>query len=185
MHVRALVSAVTCVALGLLAGCREEGELAFPPFPPVAGETRGSVDLTLGPMALWVAGTVIPESDPDAAQVKRILAGLKSVRVRTYQLPSGSPFPEAQIAELRSQLAAPGWSPLVQTHNRAKGEDVAVYLSQDDNTVHGIAVLAIERGKVTIVNVVGTIRMEDVAALTKIAANARKGGDIQWRTTED
>jgi hypothetical protein len=185
MHVRAFVPVASCLALGLLAGCREDGELSFPVLPPVAAQTTQSVDLALGPFALWLASVAIPENDPKTAQVKRILQGLKTVKVRSYKLTPGSPLPAAQIAALRSQLTAPVWSQLVQTHDRDKGEDVAVYLAQDAQEVHGIAVLATSRTEVTIVNVVGTIKLEDVAALSRIASEARKDGNIRWQTTDE
>jgi hypothetical protein len=184
MRVRALVPAVSCLALGLLAGCREEGELALPSFP-TAGQGAQSVDVAVGSFPLWLASTVMPENDPKTAQAKHILQGLKLVKVRSYTLGPGSPSPEAQIAELRRQLSAPGWSTLVQTHDRNKGEDVNIYLAQDGQVVHGLAVLAVSRREITIVNVVGTINPEDVAALTRMASHARKNGDIRWDTTED
>jgi hypothetical protein len=184
MHVRAIVLVVGCAALGLLAGCRQEGELAFPPIPPVAAQNPESVDVTLGPMALWLAGSAIEQTHSGDAQAKRMLQGLKLVKVRAYNLPPDNPLPAQQLATLRSQLSAPGWSPLVQTHDRDTGEDVAIYIEQQGNDIHGLAVVALTRTEVTIVNVVGTINREDITALARMARHARKG-DIQGLGTED
>lgn len=175
MGVRGVFVAISCLALGLLAGCREAGELDLPPFPDAA---RGDAyaDIALGPFALWLSSSLMPEGDPDAGQVKRILSGLKWVRVRTFKPPAGSP-PEAQMLSLRRQLAGPDWSRIVQTHDQRQGEDVEVYIAQDEHTIRGLAVLVTGPEKVTVVNVVGTIDPRDVRKLGEMAEHsAHKGG---------
>lgn len=177
MRVRAFSVWVSCLALGLLAGCREAGELELPAFPEAA-RSSGAADVALGPFALWVTSGLMPGDDPEAAQVKRILNGLKWVRVRSYKLTPDSAFPEAQIAALRQQLSGPGWSRIVQTHDQRQGQDVEVYLAQDQHAVRGLAVLSRSPQEVTVVNVVGTIDPRDIKQLGEMAeARAHPGNE--------
>jgi hypothetical protein len=176
MHVRNFALALTCLALGLLSGCREDGELSFPPFSAAAARTAGSVDLDLGPFALWAASSVMNDQDPQTDQVRRILQKLKSVKVRSYAISPDNPPPQAELASLRHQLSGPGWSPLVQAHERGGNENVDIYIAQDEHAVHGLAVLATSPREVTIVNVIGTIERSDVARLTELLRHARGRG---------
>jgi hypothetical protein len=183
MHVRTFALALTCLSLGLLSGCREDGELSFPPFPEAAARTTGSVDLDLGPFALWAASSVMDDHDPQTGQVRQILQKLKSVKVRSYAISPDRPPPQAELASLRRQLSGPGWTPLVQTHERGGNEDVNIYIAQDEHAVHGLAVLATSPREVTIVNVIGTIERSDVARLTELLRNSRSrraAGLPQW-----
>jgi hypothetical protein len=183
MRIRAAALVTCCLALGLLAGCREAGELAIPPFPQTA-MAAGSVDVTVGPMGLWLATRFMPNDDPDAEQVKRILMGLKSVRVRVYKIAPGSPLPVDALASLRRQLSGPDWSPLVQSRDKRRDEDVDVYLAHDEHTVRGLAVIVTKPEEIAVVNVIGTIDARDVGRLREMAMHARKGGDTAGWVTE-
>jgi len=176
MGLRAVVVAISFLTLGLLAGCREVGELNMPPFP-AADKNAGYADIALGPFALWLTSGLMPAGDPEAGQVRRILSGLKWVRVRSYKPAAGRP-PEVEVAALRRQLASPDWSRLVQTHDQREGEDVEVYIAQDEHTIRGLAVLVTRPEQVTVVNVVGTIDPRDVRKLGEMAAHTgHKGGE--------
>ena len=183
MRVRSTAFAIGCLVLGLLAGCRDEGELSIPPFPETA-TAAGSIDITVGSMGLWMASAFIPDSDPNAQQVRHMLSGLKSVRVRVYKLTPGTPPPEEALASLRRQLTGPGWSRLVQTRDKRQGEDVDIYVAQDGQAIRGLAVLVTKTEEITVVNVVGTIDSRDLGRLREMALHARKGGDSSGWVTE-
>jgi hypothetical protein len=177
MRVHAVLVVMSCLALGLLAGCREAGELDIPAFPEGAKSTA-SADVTLGPFALWLTRRLMSDGDPEAEQVKRIFQGIKWVRVRSYKLSPGSPLPQAEIAALRRQLSGPGWSRLAETRDKHQGEDVDVYVAQDEHAFRGLAVLCASPEEVTVVNVVGTIDPRDIKRLGEMAqAHAHNAGE--------
>jgi hypothetical protein len=101
----------------------------------------------------------------DAAQVNRMLAGLKSVRVRSYEFKSDFVYSKSDIDAVRAQLTAPVWSQMVHTEDKDHNENVDIYVAFDDHTMKGLAVVTSEPREFTIVNVVGTIDLQDVAKL--------------------
>jgi hypothetical protein len=64
---------------------------------------------------------------------------------------------------VRSQLA--GWSQIMQVHHREKSEDVDMYVLIENNVTKGFALIASEPREFTIINIVGSINVEDLPKL--------------------
>jgi hypothetical protein len=173
-HARLLTAAAACLTLPLFAtACGSE--LTLPAFPGLKEHATESVDVTLGWMPLHLVGWLMDDSDPDSAQVKETLKGLKSVQIRSYQFNGDYTYPQADIDRLRAQLTAPGWSPLVQVRKRGDQdghdkENVDIYVALEDKKVKGLVIIACEPRELTIVNIVGTIDIEQIANLRKTFA---------------
>ncbi len=159
-HARLLAVAAGCLTWPLLA-CSQAAELR-PDFSQHATET---VDITLGDLPLHFAASLMDDHDGDTAAVKQALEGVKSVRIRSYQFDSDFPCSEADASPLRSQLSGPGWSHLVEEHNRTRGEDVDVYLAVQDQVVKGVAIIACQPREYTIVNITGAVNLSQLARL--------------------
>ncbi|HYL72320.1 MAG TPA: hypothetical protein VEY89_13555, partial [Candidatus Dormibacteraeota bacterium] len=130
-HARLLAAAAACLTLPLLASARDP-QLRLPSFPDLREHATESVDLTLGWMPLHLMGWLMNDGDPDSAQVKETLKGLKSVQIRSFQFSADYAYPQADIDRLRAQLSAPEWSPLVQVRRRGdrdgqEKENVDIY----------------------------------------------------------
>jgi hypothetical protein len=161
-----ILNALACLALPLLA-LAQSPELKLPPFEDLQQRAVDSVDVTFGPVPLSLMGLLMDDSDKDAASLKKALVGLKSVRVRSFRFNSDFEYSKADIDAVRGQLSGPGWKQLVQTRDREKNEAVDVYLAMNDHTITGIAIIASDPRKFTIVNVVGSLDMDQVAKLRK------------------
>jgi hypothetical protein len=171
MNARLITVAAACLTLPLLATAQGP-ELRVPSFPDLKERATESVDITLGWMPLHLVGWLMNDADPDAARIKESLKGLKSVQIRSYQFNEDYVYPQADVEQLRKQLAAPGWSPLVQVRKRGdlegRGkENVDIYVSLEDKKVKGLVIIACEPREFTIVNIVGTIDLEQISGLAK------------------
>ena len=178
-HARLLAVAAACLTLPLLTVARG-AELTLPSFPDLKERATESVDLTLGWMPLHLLGWMMNDGDPDSAQVRETLKGLKSVQIRSFQFDADYAYPQADIDRLRAQLAAPGWSPLVQVHKRGdrSGQDkenVDIYVALEDKKVKGLVIIACEPRELTIVSIVGTIDLEQIASLRRTFVPPAKG----------
>ena len=165
------LAAAACLSLPLLATARGP-ELQLPSFPGLREQATESVDVTLGWMPLHLMGWLAGNGDPDSAQVKETLKGLKSVQIRSYKFNADYAYPQADIDRLRAQLSAPEWSPLVQVRKRGEreGQDqehVDIYVALEDKKVKGLVIIACEPRELTIVNIVGTIDLEQIASLRR------------------
>lgn len=172
MNTRLIAVATACLTLPLLATAAGDPELRLPSFPALKEHAIESVDITLGWMPLHLMGWLMNDADPDTAQVRESIKGLKSVQIRSYQFNADYVYPQADVEQLRKQLAAPGWSPLVQVRKRGdqegKGqENVDIYVSLGDKKVKGLVIIACEPREFTIVNIVGTIDLEQISSLAK------------------
>src|SRR5581483_196791 len=161
----------TCIALALpLLASAQPPELKIPTFADLDHKAVDSVNLPLGSAILGLASHFVDDHDPNSGEVKKTLAGLKSVQIRSYQFDSDYVYSKADLDSVRVQLEKPGWSRLVQTRDRNKNEAVDVYLALDQHTVTGIAIITSDPRKFTIVNVIGTIDVNQIAQLQKSLA---------------
>jgi hypothetical protein len=156
--------ALVCLTLPTWAGA-QSGKLDLPDFKSLAREATDSVNISLGPWLLHMAAGFIDDKDADAAATKKLLAGIQSIDVRSYEFAKDFAYSGDELAGVRRQLAQPGWNALAQVHDRAKNEDVDIFVRTEKDHTAGFALIASEPREVTIVNIVGSIRMEDLAKL--------------------
>jgi Domain of unknown function (DUF4252) len=164
MYARRLLCAAALLALPLLTSAQDL-TLVLPTFSDLKGKATETVDITLGGWPLRMVSQLIDDHDADSAAVKRAISGLKSVQIRSYEFASNVDCPTADLAKLRSQLSSPPWSPIVQSRNGAGKEHVDIYLAIDNHTVRGAAIIACEPREFTILNIVGQVDLDQVAAL--------------------
>lgn len=149
-----------------LMACAQGSQLDLPSFAGLRAKASHSVDITIGPVLLKFAEMVGgPPGERDRAELRRILAGLRSVRVRSYGFDADFVYAKADIDRIRAQLNAPGWTQMVHTQNRDQNEDVDVYVSLDDHVMKGLAVVASDPRNFTVVDIVGSIDLQDLAKL--------------------
>jgi hypothetical protein len=157
-----LMVALACSLLPGLAAA-QEAKLKLPEFRSLASKATESVNISLSPWLLHMAGSFIDDKDEDSVATKRMLAAIKSIEVRSYQFASDDAYSPADIESVRSQLA--GWSQIMQVHHREKSEDVDMYVLIENNVTKGFALIAREPREFTIINIVGSISVDDLPKL--------------------
>jgi hypothetical protein len=162
MKMRMLMIALACSLLPGF-GAAQDAKLRLPEFRFLAGKATESVNISLSPWLLHMAGTFINDKDEDSVATKHLLAGIKSIQIRSYEFASDNAYSVADIDSVRSQLA--GWSQIMQVHDREKSEDVDMYLLIENNVTKGFALIAREPREFTIINIVGSINIDDLPKL--------------------
>ena len=134
----------------------------------LSAKAEESVDVTLDGSLLKMAARFLSDKDdPDIAKVKRIIAKLEGVYVRSYQFAEEGEYSRADVESVRSQLHSPAWGRIVGVRSRREGGDVDVFLKLPGNgTLGGAVIIVAEPRELTFVNVVGTIEPDDVANLS-------------------
>jgi hypothetical protein len=161
-----IIAALVGLGLPLLA-CAQDPSLRLPSFASLRGTAVESVDVTIGPMPLKLIGAMLDDGDPDSAAMAKMLQGLKKVNVRSCRFDADFRYPQADIDALRSQLSGPAWSQLVKVRDRNKNEDVDIFVAIDQGRINGLAVIASDPRELTIVNIVGSIDLKQVATLQR------------------
>ena len=162
MKMRMLMIALACLLLPGL-GAAQDAKLRLPEFRSLAGKATESVNISLSPWLLHMAGSFINDKDEDSVATKHLLAGIKSIEIRSYEFASDNVYSAADIDSVRSQLA--GWSQVMQVHDREKSEDVDMYVLIENNVTRGFALIAREPREFTIINIVGSINIDDLPKL--------------------
>jgi hypothetical protein len=159
-HRLAVAAALLC-----LTACASAQQINMPSFNNLRGKATESVDLTIGPIPIALGRWVMKGSnDPDAVAAQDLLKGVKKVYVKHYEFAEDNAYSKADLDEVRAQLNTKGWSALAQVRDNKKGEDVDVFIATENDEIRGITVVASEAREFTIVNVIGTLDMQTVAA---------------------
>jgi hypothetical protein len=162
MKMRMLMIALACLLLPGW-GAAQDARLKLPQFRSLASKATESVNISLSPWLLHMAGAFINDKDEDSVATKHLLAGIKAIEVRSYEFASDNVYSDADIDSVRSQLA--GWSQIMQVHDREKSEDVDMYLLIENNVTKGFTLIAREPREFTIINIVGSISIDDLPKL--------------------
>ena len=164
MHLRIL--AAIGLALPLLAAAAEPpGHLNLPSFSHLQSKATEVVDVTLGTWPLALASKLMEADDPESVEMKKVISGIKSIAVRSYEFDSDFVYSKGDVDAVRAQLSAPGWTQLAQVRKHKQAQEVDVYIQLDHDRATGFAIIASEPRKFTILNIVGAIDLDQIAKL--------------------
>src|SRR5271154_3957181 len=83
----------------------------------LAARASETVKVTLDGSLLRLASRFLSSSDPDQAQVKELVKGLKGIYVRSYQFSSAGQYQDSALDAIRNQLQDSSWKPIVEVHS--------------------------------------------------------------------
>jgi hypothetical protein len=139
-------------------------DIKFPAsLDKLAEKAENVVDVTLGPSVLGIAGQFLSQKG-DEAGAKKVIQGLKGIYVRSYEFSSPGQYSDSDVEEVRKQLNPKEWEKVVSVREK-KGDNVEIYLKKEGDKTAGLTILAAEPEELTIVHIVGSINVEDIAKL--------------------
>jgi len=125
-----------------------------------------SVVAGLDPTMLKLAAAFLaPSNNPDSAKAKDLISALKSVTVRSLKFAEAGQYKIEDLASIREQLRAPGWSKVISTNEKQGGEMVEIYTRTEGGKIAGLAIIAAEPKELTIVTLEGTLDLATLAQL--------------------
>jgi hypothetical protein len=128
----------------------------------IAARAQESVNVMLDAEKLKLASQFLSTRDPDTKQILERLTGV-FVRAFEFDKPVTGGFPE--LKPIRAQLGGPGWSKIVEVKEKGAEEATEIYLFTKGGEMGGLAVIAAEKNELTVVNIAGPIRLEDLGKL--------------------
>jgi len=160
-----LVPVMSSVLSGGLAAQTPGPRMPFAGLEKLAAAASDTVDLSLDTGLLALAARFMGDKDAEEARVKAMLTGLKGVYVRSYEFGADGAFGQADVEMIRRQLSAPGWSRMAGVRSKRDRADVDVYLWLDGDRIGGLGILATEPRRFTVVNIVGSIDLDQLRGL--------------------
>ncbi|HWS89877.1 MAG TPA: DUF4252 domain-containing protein [Pyrinomonadaceae bacterium] len=142
------------------------GRLRLESLERLAPKAAEAVNIEIDGVLIKFAGSMLSDEDADERAVKELITSLRGVYVRSYEFKSAGEFAEADVAAVREQLRAPGWSRVMDV--KSKGLDFGegeVYLATSGGRVEGFALLVVQPRELTVVNIVGALDLDKIRRL--------------------
>jgi hypothetical protein len=131
----------------------------------LAAKASDSVDISLNGATLQFAAKFLDSKDPDEAKVKKLIAGLEGIYIKSFEFKKAGEWTDADLEAIRKQLRTPEWSKIVGVKSGQEGEIDEIYMRTEEKKINGVAVIAAEAKEITVVNIVGPIDLDSLAEL--------------------
>jgi hypothetical protein len=151
------------------------------PLPPpvekeLAAKASNVTEVTLGKNMLAFAAKFMNGKDSDEAATRHLIEGLDGIYVREYEFDKEGEYSMEDIQKLRTYFETSEWSPIVRERERKTGETTDVMVKLVNGETHGMFILSVEPKELTIVLILGPVRMEDLGKLRGIGGLSALGG---------
>jgi hypothetical protein len=135
----------------------------------LAARASNVTEVTLGKNMLGFAAKFMDGKDKDEEATKRLIEGLDGIYVREYEFDKEGQYTAVDVEKLRSYFEAGGeWSSIVRERDKKSGESTDVMMKMVNGQPHGLFVLDAEPKELSIVLILGPVKMEDLSRLSGI-----------------
>jgi hypothetical protein len=147
----------------------------------LAARASNVSEVTLGKGMLDFAARFMDGKDEDQAAVKLLIHGLDGIYVRDYEFDKEGQFSAGQIEQLRKYFETSEWSPLVRDRDSKTGESSDVMVKLVNGQSGGLFILDVEPKEISIVLILGPIRMDQLGKLRGLSGLGALG-DVDKNT---
>jgi hypothetical protein len=185
----------TIVTLGFIAALTAPAGASDARLKLEIGElgarAKEAVNLAVDKNTLDWAAKAIAEKGGNEAELRQLMTELDGIYVQVLEfdketLPAWSEIQEATKGVL-AKLDGPGWSPIISVTERGKDGDEVVRISLFTDAAGkpgGLAVFVLERSEVVLVNVVGPVKLEQLARIGAALGKPDMFGPLAGAKTE-
>jgi len=159
------------LAMGALAAAAAAQTQTPPlPLPPavekeLAARASDVTEVTLGKNMLAFASKFMNGKDEDEAATRQLITGLDGIYVREYEFDKEGQYSLDEIEQLRKNFETSEWTSIVRERERKSGETTDVMVKLVNGESHGMFILTAEPKELTIVLILGPVKMEDLSKL--------------------
>ncbi len=162
------IAAVMVLALAVMGGVARAQD-KMPPASEIekglAARASDVTEVTLSKQMLGFAAQFMDKNDKDDAATKKLIEGLDGIYVREYSFDKDGEVTPEVVEKLRTHYATGEWTPMVHERDTKNHETSDVMMKMVNGEPRGIFVLTAEPKELTIVLILGPIRMEDLGKL--------------------
>ena len=142
--------------------------LPSPVEKELAARASNVTEVTLGKNMLAFAAKFMDGKDKDEEATRHLIEGLDGIYVRDYEFEKEGQYSVEDIQKLRSYFETSDWSPIVHELDKKSGESTDVMMKMVNGQTHGLFVLDVEPKELSIVLILGPVKMEDLGKLSGI-----------------
>jgi hypothetical protein len=149
-----------------LSGLAQNARLELKNLEKLNSKAAEVNQITLdGDMLQMAAKFLDMSQDADAKELKEVVKGLKGIYIKNFEFDGPNQYTAADVDAIRSQLAAPGWSKIVESSSKHQSETDEIYIMKVGDKIAGVAILVAEPKELTVVNLVGFIDIDKLGEL--------------------
>ena len=149
----------------------------------LAARASNVTEVTLGKNMLAFAAKFMNGKDKDDAAARQLIEGLDGIYVREYEFDKEGQYSMEEIKQLRASFETSEWSSIVRERERKSGETTDVMVKMVNGESRGMFILSAEPKELTIVLILGPIRMDELGELKGLGGLGALG-DIE-KNAED
>ena len=157
------------VAFSVAALAQAPSSAPLPLPPPVekelAAKASNVTEVTLGKNMLGFAAKFMNGKDTDEASTRQLIEGLDGIYVREYEFDKEGEYSTDEIDKLRQYFETDEWTPIVREREKKGGESTDVMVKLVNGESHGMFILSAEPKELSIVLILGPIRMDQLGKL--------------------
>ena len=142
----------------------QDSRLQLGSLDHLAAKASQTVDVNVDERLMKLALRLFSDKDEDEREIKKLIAGLKGVYVKSFEFEADGQFAAADLQPIRTQLTGAGWTKMVNVRSKKEGT-VEVYLQFAGEMINGLAVLHTDDKELTVVNIVGPVDLDKLAQL--------------------
>ncbi len=131
----------------------------------LAARASKTTEVTLDKNMLAYAGTVMNGQEQYQSNAKKFIGGLDGIYVRQYEFDKDGQYSMDDIEKLRQAFETPDWTPIIRTRERNDTTISEVLVKQVNGETRGMFVLTAEPRELSIVLILGPIRMDQLGML--------------------
>ncbi len=158
--------------------------LLLPPLVEheLAAKATNATEVTLNKDMLGFASKFMNGKDKDQAAVSQLIQGLDGIYVRDYEFDKEGEYSMDDIEKLRQAIETPEWTPIVRDRERKGAEINDVMVKMVNGETKGMFILSAEPKEISIVLILGNIRMDQLGMLKGIGGLSALG-DVEKNKT--
>jgi hypothetical protein len=151
----------------------------------LAAKAANVTEVTLGKNMLDFAAKFMDGKDKDQAAAQQLIQGLDGIYVRDYEFDKEGEYSMDDIEKLRQAIETPEWTPMVRDRERKGAEMTDVMVKMVNGETKGMFILSAEPKELSIVLILGNIRMDQLGMLKGLGGLGALGSvDANMRAQE-
>jgi hypothetical protein len=158
---------IAALAMPALAQTASTSPLLLPPAleKELAAKASNVTEVTLDKNMLGFAAKFMSSKKSDDAATQQLIQGLEGIYVRDYEFDKEGEYSMDDVDKLRQAFETSEWTPIVRSHEKKSGETSDVMVKMVNGESRGMFVLSAEPKELSIVLILGPIRMDQLGAL--------------------
>jgi Domain of unknown function (DUF4252) len=141
----------------------------------LAAKAANVTEVTLNKDMLGFASKFMDSKDKDQAAANQLIQGLDGIYVRDYEFDKEGQYSMDDVERLRQAIETPEWTPMVRDRERNGAEVTDVMVKMVNGETKGMFILSAEPKELSIVLILGNIRMDQLGELKGIGGLAALG----------